>query len=346
MSYASEMELNSLEQCNVCRKTMIDPRILECSHSFCLKCLESSTVSDESPRCPTCQIAFLRPHGGNKYLKKNEFIEQLNNLKERNINCDVCRENEAVKYCVECSFNYCSTCLVLHGRIPTSSNHALQLITGRKYETLQKDTNGLSNLTCDEHSELIKLFCKDCNVVLCDQCLNQCDHVTQDISQYFETVKLEIEEKLEIKEEFIRNVIINLEDARRNMCEDEFKASILKREIKKRGEVVKKAVDLYVSKLIKSVDKESKKHQKQADAVMKELENMKSNSDADIQSLKEHLSNLNYKNVIEKLSAFENRNENIPKYSESFEVTFVYESSQPQMNLEKTLGSLRKGLHD
>ena len=58
---------------------MVDPRILTCAHSFCLKCLKS-TVSILSPKCPTCQIEFQIPEGGMEELKKNEFIEQLNNL--------------------------------------------------------------------------------------------------------------------------------------------------------------------------------------------------------------------------------------------------------------------------
>ena len=66
----------ALHVCNICSRLMADPRMLPCGHSFCLKCLVSSSVLKGSS-CPTCQIEFKIPDGGLMYLKRNEFIDKL-----------------------------------------------------------------------------------------------------------------------------------------------------------------------------------------------------------------------------------------------------------------------------
>ena len=332
------MEVGSLECCNVCRKTMIDPRILECSHSFCLKCLESSTVSDESPRCPTCQIAFLRPQGGIKYLKKNEFIEQLNNLKESNINCDVCSENEAVKYCVECSFNYCSTCLVPHSRIPTSSKHQLLSEMSRSYRK-----NFISS--CDEHSKLITLFCKSCKVVLCDHCLalNHKDHRTESIASRLDSVRQNIEKNLNKNNEIVNNVNISLQEVQEKICEFEMLASNLKKGIKKRCENMKGVVNSIEAKLIGTIDEELQKHKEGSGDVVTELKNMEESLNEQSETLKQKLNTLTYENIADEPVKPVIEDEIIPKYYGNFGVSFFCEVNEPRINLKMMFGAIRKG---
>ena len=151
------MDGYSFEVCRICMTYMIDPRILPCSHSFCLKCLESSIILTKSSKCPTCQMDFEIPQGGLEDLKKNAFIEQLNILKQNTIKCDSCKENQAVKFCVECSYNYCSTCLEHHARIPIARNHQLQSAT-------KTDISINKYSIFDKHSELMTLVCKNCRI--------------------------------------------------------------------------------------------------------------------------------------------------------------------------------------
>ena len=81
------MEGHFFDICKICNKSMIDPRILPCSHSFCLRCLESSNTSNNNcSSCPSCAIVFDMPQGGLMNLKKNEFIESLKNLRLSNAN--------------------------------------------------------------------------------------------------------------------------------------------------------------------------------------------------------------------------------------------------------------------
>ena len=330
------MEGCPLKLCDICNKNLTDPRILPCSHSFCLKCLE---VSDMSPKCPTCHIEFQIPEGGLKDLKKNEYLEKLNILKQNNINCESCNENQAIKFCVDCSFNYCSICLDHHGRIPTSKNHHLQPIRSAQ------DALEFNISTCVTHSELITLICKDCKVLLCNQCsiLSHKNHETICMSQCFESLKIEIEENWKMKEEIVKQITSNFNDARDTISDIELKASNLKKEIQKRGANIKKVVDSIVAKLIATVDEELMEHKNGADVVMKELKNMEAILNEQIENLKQQINNLKNENVVEMSSSLPEKKIKIPKYSELFNVSLVSEINELKAQLEKMFGTLRKG---
>lgn len=332
----------SLEICQVCLKHMDDPRILPCHHSFCLKCLEFATVSTKS--CPECKMKFEIPKGGLEKLKKNDFIEQLNILKHNNINCDACDANKAVKYCVECSFNYCSTCLGPHGKFPATSNH--QLETAR-ISKLENQINKYSN--CDEHSDVMNLFCENCNVAICGHCLalNHNAHKLKPISKYFETAKYKIEEDIKFKEQIIKDIVTKYNSSEITMHDNMIKASNLKQEIQEKGESVKKAVDLIVDELIKNVDEELKQHKKEADDIMEELKNMEANTKAQIEILKQQLSSLNYQNMAEILSKVMDKKPTsiTPKYSKIFSISLISEVDETSCNLKKLVGCLGKGLN-
>ena len=131
------------------------------TYVYFLKCLESSTISKESPNCPTCWIEFQIPQGWLRDLKKNEFIEQLNNIGRSSLTCLTWKENQTIEFCVECSYNYCLTCLVLHRKIPSMSIHQLQPVT-----SVKEKFNTNKYAICDEHLEMMTLLCNDLTILI------------------------------------------------------------------------------------------------------------------------------------------------------------------------------------
>ena len=82
----SVAEIQNLLLCDVCKKTINEPKVLPCSHSFCKACLENLTtqneenVDDEGTKldCPTCRFTVtLQPHENVAELLDNEFIYKL-----------------------------------------------------------------------------------------------------------------------------------------------------------------------------------------------------------------------------------------------------------------------------
>ena len=326
------MEGCSSQLCNACNQATNNPRVLECSHAFCLKCLESSNISKDSLKCPICQVEYEKTREGSKKPKLKGQLDELTlTLSQSNFNCDSCKTNQANKFCVECSFNYCSTCLEHHNRFPATSKH--QLLPS----ILSQETAVSSNSICIKHSELITLFCENCKSVLCGQCLtlNHNNHKTRHLSQY-------IENKLKIKEGLVNHITSNFNDARDTIYDIELKASNLKKEIQKRGANVKKVVDSIVAKLIATVDEELMEHKNGADVVMKELKNMEAILNEQIESLKQQINNSDLKNMVE-TSRILDRCGDIPKYAADFDVSFSYHANKSRINLETIFGTLRKG---
>lgn len=330
--------------CDVCKEPMHDARILSCFHSFCLDCLEKN---HEPLKCPTCKLDFQMPRGGLRNLKKNAFVEYLVSLNRFNLDCDSCKENQAVKFCVECAYNYCPSCLVHHERIPASRYHKLQpsqrLITNNGYPI------------CSQHSEGDILFCKDCNVLVCSQCLasKHKSHEKIPVSDYLNYVKAKLEQNIKKMQEMIKNVETNYKSSEQMLSCNKLKASKLKMEIKERGKELKKAVDFYMATLLKHVDNELQEHQNLADDVMKALKNMKATLSAQVETLKQQVNylnyenlmyknNLNYKNIVERSTSAVTANEIVPKYSETFCISLSSGFGSKRLNLEKALGTLKK----
>lgn len=328
------MEEIPIDICTLCSKLMVDPRILPCAHSFCLTCLESSTNKFE---CPTCRYRFPIPEGGLKNLKKNEFIDRLANHKQITVICDSCNENQkAIKFCLDCSCNYCSTCLELHGKVPALRNHRLLDPTSTKIKKLS---------TCNEHSEPLNLFCEECKVAMCARCmaLTHNAHKFKHVSEYFEFMKLNIEENLKDTNRILENVIANYNNSVDTKHHNELKALNLKLKLKEKGEGLKKVVDAIVDESIRDIDDELLQNQNKADDVMKQLKAMEIDLNAKIETFKQQLNNLNYENVVEIRPHAVGKIEIIPKYSENFTLTLHSETNEPISHLRHLFGNLRKG---
>jgi hypothetical protein len=83
------------------------------------------------------------------------------------------RKVAAIKYCVECDENLCSTCLSYHNRFPMMIGHQtldnLSSQKGKKRQDLPKQI-------CDKHGgKLVDLYCSNHDSVGCSECV-ELDH--------------------------------------------------------------------------------------------------------------------------------------------------------------------------
>ena len=325
--------------CNVCKTLTSDPIRLPCGHNFCQKCLKSSPILTDPSECSTCQIYCEMTEDGLKNLKTNQ---QLKIDKDYFTECDVCKKNQAIKFCVDCSCNYCSNCLEPHGRIPATKNHHLQPITSKSEETVTK-----KQPTCKEHSELINAFCKSCQAYICSRCLitTHKNHMVNHVSEHFDIKKVECEQELKKKLKMLEKVDSNYKSSKDMIFEIQLKASNMKKDIEQRGENVKNDIDSIVAKLIKNVDEELKKRQNKADAVMRKIENIKSTLKVEIEALKRQLTDLKFGNVPEispnKITDFDMDT----KYSEKFNMFFYFDADEEIKVAQKLIGNIDRGSH-
>lgn len=122
-------------KCTICYrpfsavKSLRKPRILNCGHSFCTKCLKRM-CENNSPKCPngcaTAYYAAVNKMAVNWSLvhvvkdKAQTRTEQTRNPKQK------CCENdhhEATLYCKTCKLDYCQNCFTNAHSVKFMSNH-------------------------------------------------------------------------------------------------------------------------------------------------------------------------------------------------------------------------------
>ncbi|KAK7104578.1 uncharacterized protein [Littorina saxatilis] len=109
-------EIKSLT-CSVCLEILDDPRLLQCHHTFCTKCIQD--VADRhyggtSFPCPTCRCQINLPPDGVPALQKNFYItdEDLVRARQGLFHCGVHSGHLLDMYCYDCEELLCPKCVI------------------------------------------------------------------------------------------------------------------------------------------------------------------------------------------------------------------------------------------
>ena len=190
------MALNtpSSATCGACSELYIDPRMLQCLHSFCSKCLKKileEQGSGTSLKCPTCQKTASLPEGDVTALPKDlrrsyeaEVAQYASKIQsEEEISCDQCVDvsnGPAVSFCVNCCEFLCKACTKHHKTWRKTLSHDLEPVGSEKSKSKQ-EAKPLVNvphkpMSCQLHEdETLKFFCETCSVLICRDCVI-CEH--------------------------------------------------------------------------------------------------------------------------------------------------------------------------
>ena len=182
----SVTEIQNLLVCDVCKKTINEPKILPCSHSFCKACLENLTTQDEENvdgegtklDCPTCtSTVTLQPNDNVAGLPTNEFIANVLTAVGPNPKEDTCvcsRPNcqqPSIAICMDCRKLLCHTCYGYHHSWELMQNHTMLSIS----EIINHDEQqriGAETLSCTQHKDAIpKFYCETCEELICMKCV-------------------------------------------------------------------------------------------------------------------------------------------------------------------------------
>ena len=90
-------DVNDITECPVCAEMMVDPKMLPCIHTICLKCLNQHWKDKQQGarvQCPVCRKKLEIPKGGIGNLQSNFSIQkridaQKKLSKDKTVNCDM-----------------------------------------------------------------------------------------------------------------------------------------------------------------------------------------------------------------------------------------------------------------
>ncbi|XP_033631897.1 E3 ubiquitin-protein ligase TRIM71-like [Asterias rubens] len=173
-------------ECPICLSRFTDPKILDCLHSFCLKCLQE-LIDKQDPKtdliiCPMCKKQTSIPDEGLSDLLScfflSSLIDDVINLEgsKEDINspvstCEGCDEGlEAVSRCVDCDANFCKTCLDNHAKLKVIRHH--QIVDAVSASTERpKDKDKTEAQKCRKHTDQdLRFYCDTCELLACPVC--------------------------------------------------------------------------------------------------------------------------------------------------------------------------------
>ena len=176
--------------CAICLELLDDPKSMPCLHTYCKKCLMEALAKrphdPDLPRdrpainCPLCRAEVALSNQGIEALPSNfsatRLVEtvQLQDKLEQNKTplCDGCKKNDAAASCCDCGgFFLCANCITAHKNVPSTKKHTL--MTLKDLSTPETSVASVkSSPLCQKHpEEMLKLYCQDCEVLVCRDCV-------------------------------------------------------------------------------------------------------------------------------------------------------------------------------
>ncbi|XP_028392603.1 tripartite motif-containing protein 45-like [Dendronephthya gigantea] len=190
-SSRSIVEIHNLLVCDICKKTISEPKTLSCSHSFCKTCVENLAIQEEDVesedktdklKCPTCKsITTIKTGGTVAELPDNEFVVKLLTVVDPNREhseqeaslCSVCHKESVLTLCMECEMLLCHSCNASHNIWPRNRSHALISVSeiANRDEKKQIVADTLRCTATGHETAIPEFYCETCKELICIKCV-------------------------------------------------------------------------------------------------------------------------------------------------------------------------------
>ena len=224
-------------QCSLCNDTLIEPKILQCFHTFCKLCIKRHAELIEEAnvfKCPKCLSETCLPELSSvddlqPSLVHSRILKGLALVESEKI-CSVSESHSPASwYCFDCDHSLCPECENNHSFF--IKDHKVVCLTDLKREDIELIIKRENN--CKSHpNQRLELFCEDCDSMICLTCLKHVHkgHKQMPLDEFASIKKAVLSKHLELLEH------LRLDDKEKQ--EQEEIASIIKQD----GERAKREV--------------------------------------------------------------------------------------------------------
>ena len=182
----SDKRLEELEEeitCAVCHGHYQEAKLLPCMHYYCRACIEGLAKRSRGRPfpCPECRKDTTLPSGGVEQLQGAFFVERMKDLHGKMAKaegkveavCESCfLKRKAIAFCRQCTAFLCAHCVEQHKTLRAFAGHKVDTLEDlKKGGALDIPLKEAPPPKCPEHDELMKIFCFNCNCLICRDCV-------------------------------------------------------------------------------------------------------------------------------------------------------------------------------
>ena len=312
-------ELEREITCSVCHNIYDQAKLLPCNHYYCSSCIDSLAARSKGKPfdCPECRKETCLPSsGGVAGLQPAFFVERMKDVYFKIAKVEgkveaVCEQCSAaaksVAFCRQCAHFICSHCVRCHKTLKVYAGHEVTSLEDLKRGGVKEiPLKEPMSRKCAEHDKRLKLFCFDCDSLICRDCTmidhrdHRFDFLKKCASKSRKTLRDSLAPLLKVK--------TNMEKAEKELVSEESKVDLQKERvwssIQQSFDQLKAILDQRKSELVRktSLLAQEKKNalaaqKKVLQAAQKEVQllvefverNLESTSDQDLMSIHKQL---------------------------------------------------------
>ena len=176
-------ELEDEITCAVCHGHYQEAKLLPCMHYYCRTCIEKLAERSRGRpfHCPECRKDTNLPSGGAEQLQSAFFVERMIDVYGKMAKaegkveavCESCSvKGKAIAFCRQCTAFLCAHCVEHHKTLRVFAGHKVDTLEDlKKGGALDIPLQEAPPPKCPEHDEPMKIFCFDCNHLICRDCV-------------------------------------------------------------------------------------------------------------------------------------------------------------------------------
>ena len=173
-------ELGEEITCPVCQDHFREPKILPCLHYYCKECVRQLSLRQHPFPCPECRSDTVLPQNDPDQLPTAFFVNRMKELHTKmekaegkvEVVCEMCSKSKAEAFCRNCMDFICTDCMTLHKRLKVFAGHQVVTLEELKMGgAKQIPLKEAPPMLCKDHDEQLKIFCFDCNRLICRDCI-------------------------------------------------------------------------------------------------------------------------------------------------------------------------------
>ena len=182
----TEQALKKLEDqltCAICLDSYTDPKLLNCFHVFCTKCLQPLVcqgAQGQTIQCPNCRQPTTLPQNGVPGLQGAFHIHHLFDIQSalkkvtasQDFLCDKCKRDKATHFCHNCGQFICQGCVMVHQMWEELSSHEVITIQQLTSDAAKLVPSKKQAMPCSKHPDKqLDLYCETCEELICRDCI-------------------------------------------------------------------------------------------------------------------------------------------------------------------------------